>query len=538
MSRTRTLSALLALGAVLTIGATAQAQTVTGYAINRFDPSERGSRWFTVESLDYSGKVAPAFGVLPDFGYLPIQLHDVNNDYKAVVETQLAFHVGASLTMFDRLRLGVTLPIYAEQSGTTIQRYDGRYIGASEAAVGDLRIGLDGRIWGEPNGPFRIGAGLRVWAPTGYATKYTGDGDFSMGGTINVAGDIGMFAYAARGGYIYRNRKQTFGPTPVGDELPFGIAAGIKLLDDKLLLGPEIQGSIAVNNTGEIFSKNIVPAYMLIGAHYKVAGFNFGLGAGPGLSTASGTPALRVVGAVEWALEPTKEKPKPSDRDGDGIIDDDDACPDVKGVATNDKKTNGCPPPAPPPPPPDRDGDGIPDAQDACPDVKGVATNDPKTNGCPPDPDRDKDGIKNEDDACPDTSGPANADPKKNGCPMAFVQAGQIVILEQVKFKTASAQILPGKDSEEVLQAVLKVLTDHKEIAKVRVEGHTDNQGAAAYNKTLSGQRAESVMKWLVAHKVDKARLSAKGFGQEKPIADNKTEEGRRQNRRVEFHIE
>lgn len=72
----------------------------------------------------------------------------------------------------------------------------------------------------------------------------------------------------------------------------------------------------------------------------------------------------------------------------------------------------------------------------------------------------------------------------------------------------------------------------------MRIEGHTDNVGAAAMNKKLSKERAESVMNWLVIHKIPKERLSAQGFGMDRPIDDNATETGRRNNRRVEFHIE
>jgi outer membrane protein OmpA-like peptidoglycan-associated protein len=219
----------------------------------------------------------------------------------------------------------------------------------------------------------------------------------------------------------------------------------------------------------------------------------------------------------------------PPDTDGDGIPDPVDACPDVAGVKQADPTQNGCPP--------DSDRDGIIDEEDACPDVPGIKTDDPQTNGCP-DTDRDKDGIKNDVDACPDEAGPANPDPHKNGCPKAFVKNGQIRIMEQVKFKTASAQILPGKDSEEVLAAVAKVMADHPEIAHVTVEGHTDNRGDAKGNKRLSEQRAASVVKWLVSHGVGQEKLSSIGYGQERPLDSNSTEEGRKNNRRVEFHIE
>jgi outer membrane protein OmpA-like peptidoglycan-associated protein len=210
------------------------------------------------------------------------------------------------------------------------------------------------------------------------------------------------------------------------------------------------------------------------------------------------------------------------------VLDADDACPDVPGVKTQDPKTNGCPS--------DRDNDGILDADDACPDTPGLKTDDPKTNGCPPDPDRDKDGIVNEQDACPDTPGPRTADPTKNGCPAAAVVGKRIVILEQVKFATGSAKILPASDT--VLNAVLQVLQGHTEIKHLRIEGHTDNVGAAAMNKTLSADRAAAVVTWLAKHGIDKARLSSEGFGMSRPLDTNGTADGRKNNRRVEFHIE
>jgi outer membrane protein OmpA-like peptidoglycan-associated protein len=198
----------------------------------------------------------------------------------------------------------------------------------------------------------------------------------------------------------------------------------------------------------------------------------------------------------------------------------------VPGVKNDDPAKNGCPP--------DRDGDGIPDAEDACPDVAGVKDPDPKKNGCPPD--RDGDGILDPVDACPDDPGPADPDPKKNGCPLARIEGGQVKIKEQVRFKTGSAEIL--RDSDPLLTAVGTILKDHPELTKIRVEGHTDNKGAAAMNKNLSERRAASVVKWLTTFGIDKKRLAAKGFGLEKPIDTNDTDEGRTNNRRVEFHIE
>ncbi len=109
------------------------------------------------------------------------------------------------------------------------------------------------------------------------------------------------------------------------------------------------------------------------------------------------------------------------------------------------------------------------------------------------------------------------------------------MILDQVKFATGSARILPA--SNGVLTAVLTILKDHPEIKKVSIEGHTDNKGAAALNKRLSASRAASVVAWLTTKGIAKQRLSSIGYGMERPIDTNETDEGRQENRRVEFHI-
>lgn len=114
-------------------------------------------------------------------------------------------------------------------------------------------------------------------------------------------------------------------------------------------------------------------------------------------------------------------------------------------------------------------------------------------------------------------------------------KAEKIEILEKVQFETASAEIKP--ESYGLLDEVARVLQDNPDITKVRVEGHTDSRGGRAYNKKLSQRRAASVRRYLIDKGVAKKRLAARGYGLSKPIADNSTEEGRYQNRRVEFTI-
>ena len=511
----------------------AQNLATPGIALNRFEPSERGSDWFANESLDLRGTVRPAIGVIGDYGYKAYVLRNPDDsENTGILVHQFYLHVGGAITLFDRLRVGVSLPIALvnedsdSQAGTVATNIRGgqTYVSPTKGGVGDLRFALDLRLAGEYGDPFTIALGGRVWLPTGDETQYLGDGQVRVGPRVNVAGDVSAFAYAAGVGVVYRANDAPFAGHPTGTELDFSAAAGVRVADRKLLVGPEIFGSTVLTDSSAVFSDHTTPLALLVGAHYTAGDVRFGLGAGPGLSSAAGTALFRALASFEWMPAIEKTVP-PSDRDGDGVFDPEDACPDVRGVRTADPKTNGCPP--------DRDGDGILDSEDACPDVPGVRTTDPKTNGCPSD--RDGDGIIDTEDACPDVPGPHNSDPKKNGCPLVRIEAGQVKIREQIKFKFDSAVIV---DSQPIIDAVVTTLKEHPEIKHLRVEGHTDNVGKAAYNKDLSRRRAASVKKALIQAGIDNQRLSSDGFGLEKPSEDNATEEGRAANRRVEFHIE
>jgi OOP family OmpA-OmpF porin len=566
MKTARWLAAAMTFAACAGLAQDARGQS-QGFALDTFDPSERGSDWFSVESLDLRGNVRPAIGVVMDGAYRPLVIYAPDGTVRdSVVRNQIFANVGATLVLWDRLRLGFNLPVAVFQDGHGGVLDGVTYSPPSTPSVGDLRLGADLRLVGTYGEPFTLALGARVYVPTGQRDNYTGDDAIRLDGRLEAAGDLGVFTYAARVGAQYRNLEDTIGGSPIGSQLLFGVAAGFRAFDHALIIGPEVYGTTVVSNGASLFAKQSTPVDGVLGAHLTfLRDFRIGGGVGPGLTRGFGSPEVRWLASLEWAPayakapEPAPE-PVETDRDGDGVLDADDACPDTPGVKTDDPKTNGCPA--------DRDGDGVPDDVDACPDVPGVKTDDPKTNGCPPDrdhdgvvdssdacpdtpglktddpktngcpdPDRDKDGIPNDADACPDVAGPSNSDPKKNGCPQAYIQSGQIKIRDQVKFATASAAIVPGRESQDVLEAVEKLLEQHAEIKQVLVEGHTDNAGTAAYNRVLSQHRAESVVAWLVKHGIDRSRLGAKGFGPDRPIDDNSTDVGRHNNRRVEFHI-
>jgi outer membrane protein OmpA-like peptidoglycan-associated protein len=244
-------------------------------------------------------------------------------------------------------------------------------------------------------------------------------------------------------------------------------------------------------------------------------------------------------------IAPPPPPPPPADSDGDGIVDNVDACPTVFGLA----KYQGCPVP-------DTDKDGINDEQDKCPQVAGVA----KYAGCPV-PDTDNDGINDDDDKCPTVAGVAryngcpvpdtdndgvNDEEDKcptvpgtkanNGCPEVSkeVVTKMEYAAKRIFFITGSAKL--SSKSNAALNEVIKILNDDQAL-KLSIEGHTDNVGKADYNKTLSDKRANSVKTYLVNKGVDESRLTAEGFGMDMPVADNKTVAGKAKNRRVELKL-
>ncbi len=552
------LLAISALLGCLCTSSPADAQS-TGFALDRFEPADRGSDWFVLDSLDLHGHKRFALGATASWGYRPLAIYNDDGSVRsAIVEHQVFLHPGASLMLWDRLRVSASLPVGLYTTGDAGTLGGRTYAPpSSDQTIGDLRLGADARLLGTYGSPFRLAFGVHFFAPTGSRGAYSGDGAVRIVPRVLAAGDIGIFTYAAKLGVAYRARELDLAGSPVGSELVYGASAGVRLADKKLLVGPELYGASTV--TDDFFKTRTTPLDLLIGAHYDVGHIRIGAGGGLGLSRGYGSPVARAVLSFDWIA------PNDNDRDHDGIVDELDACIDVPGI----KEYNGCPPkteePPPPPPEPDTDKDGILDKDDACVDVPGKATSDPATNGCPdtdgdgifdandacpkepgiassdptkngcPDPDRDKDGIPNAEDACPDAPGPKSKDPTRNGCPAARIEGKQIKILEQVKFATASDQILPASDP--ILTAVKKILDEHPEVKKLSIEGHTDNRGGEAANQKLSERRAASVVRWLTTRGIAKERLESHGFGQSMPIDSNSTEDGRKNNRRVEFHI-
>ncbi|HEX3774334.1 MAG TPA: OmpA family protein [Polyangiaceae bacterium] len=120
---------------------------------------------------------------------------------------------------------------------------------------------------------------------------------------------------------------------------------------------------------------------------------------------------------------------------------------------------------------------------------------------------------------------------------LATISGDKVSIPGEIEFDTGKATFKAGGGSEAVIEQLKKFLDENPKVTKLRIEGHTDNVGGAEANLMLSGQRALTVKNAAIAKGVAKDRLIAVGFGQNKPLADNTTEEGRAKNRRTEFRI-
>ncbi len=226
------------------------------------------------------------------------------------------------------------------------------------------------------------------------------------------------------------------------------------------------------------------------------------------------------------------------DRDGDGIADKDDSCPDIKGSPAY----RGCPAI-------DRDQDGVADAEDLCPDMPGKL----HWKGCP---DSDGDGIPDNYDVCPGIAGPAHlrgcpdsdgdgvADKddecptipgliELNGCPETLPPVSGVPY-KAVYFGSTLQDW--HNTSVTTLEEVVLILDTDPDLFG-RIEGHTDDTGRQPANDLLSEKRAKKCLDYLVSRGIDPKRLNYVGYGSQKPIVSNDSPESRQLNRRVEVYF-
>lgn len=342
------------------------------------------------------------------------------------------------------------------------------------------------------------------------------------------AGPYFAFIYSASQSYqnqvrFYNSDKYTYNSGT--QDLGVGNAPEkYKTLD----LGINAKAGFELGNVmlGAYFSRGLTNAYQAAypsGFHHQLIGASLGIWltrtrAVPPDNTDSdldGTPdkddsCKTVAGVPKYHGCPVP------DSDFDGVNDDEDSCKTVAGLA----RYHGCPIP-------DTDGDGVNDEEDSCKSTAGT----PKYHGCPI-PDTDGDGVNDEIDQCPAQPGPE----ENKGCPIVKAETVKriLFVARNVQFRSSSSRLTSG--SLPALRELADTLKTNPDL-ELTIEGHTDNSGTPEYNQKLSDQRAMQVKKVLISMGIGEDRISVRGYGDTQPIGDNKTKEGKSENRRVVFRL-
>lgn len=480
---------------------------LTAHARAADDPTRRG---FDADPVRPALSLDPAFAVdtagtepagtwrmgallqLAD-GLLTIRGNGARADLLA---SRLSLHLlaGASL---GRLELAAGLPFALRQasdlSPLTSQGVTGPLVDPiSRTALGDLRLGAKLALLDAAAAPVGLAALLELRLPTGSKDAFTSDG-LALAPSLVATRSFGKVRVDAQAGYLLRDAGQ-YAQLVVHDAFTYGVAGSVPLPPLSRLRDwrafAEVTGAIP-RGFDAAGARYRAPLSTRAGVRaFLTPRLSVEAGGGAGLGEVGyGHERWRIFAGIRFGGAPAPAV-RPGDRDGDGVPDENDRCPDQPGKPELD----GCP---------DRDGDGIPDPQDRCPDQPGPAERD----GCPPPEDE----------------------------PLVELTTSRLSLNDSIHFDTGRDTIKP--ESFPVLDQIAKLLQDHPELAKVRVEGHTDNVGGAAYNRDLSRRRAASVVRYLVGKGIAADRLASAGYGFDQPIASNDTALGRAKNRRVQFTI-
>lgn len=513
-------------------------------------------------------------GLWNGFADDPLVLYrDIDGQRTAVatlVEKRYGGELFASVSVFDWAQLSLVAPVAVVQRRDLQSNSELVMVPElGEAGLGDLRVVPKFQLLNAEDHHIDVAVIPAFTLPMGSANDYFRESSATFIPELGIGRDADGFRIAANIGYRLRGETVIL-DLEVDDEVFYRLGAGYRLhkYDIPLEIDATLAGAFSSERPFDYANQS--PLELALGPTYDFNEYVALFGAaGFGLVRSGyGTPDWRILMGVRVVLTAEQEIP---DRDGDGIPDDLDECPDEPEDIDEFEDEDGCPDldndedlvpdlkdgaPNDPEdrdgfededgvPDPDNDGDGVPDELDKCPNVPGV----PENKGCPvekppppppppppapSDPDRDGDGVPDYLDNCPDEPGPV----ENQGCKrkrLAKIKVSGIELVDKVYFRTGRDVI--ETRSFPLLDDVADVLNNHPNISTVMVEGHTDSRGALGYNMLLSQRRAESVMRYLTRKGVAATRLRPVGFGPKRPIETNQTREGRAANRRVEFNF-
>lgn len=433
--------------------------------------------------------------------------------------------LSATFGVHDRIELGIAVP-YSFTPGI-----NGTFPVDDARGLGDLRVNPKLILIKAKEGRgFGFGMNLLNVIPTG---DYERDAEELRFVRRNFSSIINTFSeyllshgrVALNLGYRFRPLRGDFDPTTdldVSSGPTWGFAAGF-YIDEGLEL------------TGEVFQRFMdydrspLEGLLAIRSTRKGA-FNILFGMGAGIGGDYSSVGLRMITGLTWTPQPSQSGGVPLiDTDQDGLIDLVDRCPSEPEDKDGHDDFDGCPED-------DIDQDGIGDAEDRCPREAEDRDQFEDQDGCP-DLDNDGDRIPDTLDRCPLKAENYNQIEDQDGCPDEEPpQEGELIGLSEKIFFTHNESVILAK-SYPVLAQVAELLKRNPQIMLVRIEGHTDDTGGLNFNLKLSQDRAKAVKLHLVSLGVDISRLEAVGYGDQRTIASNDTEEGRALNRRVDFRI-
>jgi outer membrane protein OmpA-like peptidoglycan-associated protein len=413
-----------------------------------------------------------------------------------LLPAQFITYVDIGAEILNRVSVQVALPIIAYQavntSNTAMVLKGANFApDPNPAAVGDTRLDARVVVYRNEARSFKLGLQAAAVFPTGNKFSFGGDG--GIGGIFGFGAEYDAKVVAVTLNAAYRLRPTiAFNELVVSSEVIYGLGAYVPLRRGTIRLGAEFFGGFGASpSTAQV---NAAAGHSM--SHSNIGRFD----AMP----------------LEWMLNAkmffTQRRQVYAGLGGGGRLDAGYA-PDFRGVFVV--------------------GGSF-----------GVTDSDPRSPGAryvfdPGDTvDTDHDGIPDSIDACPNEPGELDPDPERIGCPRYIRRAkgsDEIEVLKRIEFEFDKSTILP--ESFPILDEVVSLLQANPTIKRMSIEGHTDNQGTPEYNQRLSDDRAHSVLDYMVKKGIPEGRLTAKGYGLTKPRATNDTDEGRQQNRRVEFHI-
>ncbi|MEC7518265.1 MAG: OmpA family protein [Myxococcota bacterium] len=626
---TSRLSALLFfLSLCVATPAAAQSRLTGGMDLRLLRPPVDSKGLLTLNGTDILGENALSFGLVLDggFGLVPFEGFVNDGTVRATDAARTGRLVDAMVTGTLHANWGIAnlLVVGAQLPVSVISGPDVTVPGQLEGGGGLAYQGFGGvvlhgkiRLLRPDRDAFGLAASVQVELPTGSPSEFVGDGTLAIvpsliaewrpARALRIGAELG-YRLAVADGATLRVGGRTEPVDPDGaaqgpvlvdgrgrdlryeDTLRFGLGLGWRFTD-VTELAVELIGSQVIDAWGHPHALSLEA---LGGLKVFVERNSYLLlGGGAGLPT-GGFQAADVRGLVGFVFEPSmgdrdgdgmrddvdRCPDEPEDFDGfadedgcpeldndrDGIVDDEDACPMVPEDRDGDADEDGCPEGNEG----DRDGDGILDAEDRCPDDPEDLDGFEDADGCPdldndrdgvldtddlcpddaedvdgfqdtegcPDPDNDEDRILDVDDRCPDEPENYNGTEDEDGCDDTGVvdwEDGTLRMFEEIRFAYDSAEILP--ESESLLDAIAASILGNPQMLLLEVQGHADDRGTDEYNIALTRDRAAAVVRALSRRGVEPERLRSAGYGERCPAIPGTTAEARDANRRVEIKV-